>query len=285
MEYEAFAQIMHRHLYAGERNKLLQKLASSPERFTGLFRSTTPPMKLLQHMTQSREIRFGDAMEEVIDQLIAAAGYDCLDKSIQDPGGERLSVDQYFTDGSTFFFVEQKVRDDHDSTKKRGQTENFRRKLDCLAKRHAPNLKGAMYFIDPHARKNQRYYSDFLASASQDTGVQLSLYYGEELFLNLLGFQDGWNMLVSWLTQWRKGVSESHELDFDQVPGQSHTEIAQVGLSTWAKLIKNDDLWETGLMKTLFSSGETLRRMRDIFLRKDARLAKALDSRLQQFYG
>lgn len=285
MDYDSFVEIMHRHLYAGEREKLLKKLAQSPQRFTGLFRSTTPAMKLLQHTTQSREIRFGDAMEEVIDRLITAAGYERLEKSVQGPEGERLSMDQYFTDHSTFFFIEQKVRDDHDSTKKRGQTENFRKKLDSLLSRHGTNLKGAMYFIDPYARKNQRYYSDFLARVSGDTGVHLALYYGQELFLHFLGFQEGWTMLVSSLRQWRESVSESHDLDFDQAPEESAREISLIGSSIWDKLIHNDDLWEAGLMKTLFSSGETLRRVRDALLRTDARLANALDRRLEDLYG
>jgi len=39
---------------------LLEKVAKNPERFIGLFRPTKPPAKLLQHYTQSQEIRFGD---------------------------------------------------------------------------------------------------------------------------------------------------------------------------------------------------------------------------------
>ena len=36
----------------------------------------------------------------------------------------------FFKKDDVHYFVEQKVRDDHDSTKKRGQISNFEKKLD-----------------------------------------------------------------------------------------------------------------------------------------------------------
>ena len=38
-------------------------MSKYPERYTGIFRSTLPKDKLIQNISQSHEINFGDAME------------------------------------------------------------------------------------------------------------------------------------------------------------------------------------------------------------------------------
>ncbi|GAH88919.1 unnamed protein product, partial [marine sediment metagenome] len=117
MNYEEFCEILNKHIFEGEKRDLLKKLADRPERFMGLFRPTKPGTKILQHLLQSHEIRFGDSMEELIDVVLGDLGYSILPKAIQNSDGERLSIDQYFTADNIHYFIEQKVRDDHDSTK------------------------------------------------------------------------------------------------------------------------------------------------------------------------
>ncbi len=125
MNYERFVEILNRHIFEGEKRDLLKKLAERPERFVGLFRPTKPGAKILQHLLQSHEIRFGDAIEELITEIIAGLGYGNLPKIIRNSNDEILSLDQHFTNGSTYYFIEQKVRDDHDSTKKKGANKQF----------------------------------------------------------------------------------------------------------------------------------------------------------------
>lgn len=42
---------------------------------------------------------------------------------------ESLELDQFAKKDNTYYFIEQKMRDDHDSAKKRGQIDNFEKKL------------------------------------------------------------------------------------------------------------------------------------------------------------
>ena len=109
-----------RDLVALQNERISQYCAKNPDRFVGVFRSTTPRLKLLQNLLQSREIRFGDAMEEIIAILLSEMGFVNQDKRFLTSEDDDLSADQYFcsSDKTRFYLMEQKVRDDHDSTKK-----------------------------------------------------------------------------------------------------------------------------------------------------------------------
>ncbi|MGO5164736.1 MULTISPECIES: hypothetical protein [unclassified Candidatus Paralachnospira] len=55
--------------------ELLKTVIKSPHRYTGIFRLTNAKTKLIQNVTQSREIKFGDFMEEIVTEYIALMGY------------------------------------------------------------------------------------------------------------------------------------------------------------------------------------------------------------------
>src|SRR5574341_1431386 len=160
MDQNNIIEILNRHVFREDKAALLTAIAQSPDRFTGLFRSTSPRLKLLQHLLQSREIRFGDSMEEVVGSLLSEMGFINLPKSALTPQQVSYSFDQYFVspDRNTFYLVEQKVRDDHDTSKKVGQIANFQAKLMHLHSVHGDRLIGIMYFIDPSLHKNENYY-------------------------------------------------------------------------------------------------------------------------------
>ena len=136
IDYSKFCEILNKHIFEGEKRELLKKIAEHPERFIGLFRPSKPGTKILQHLLQSYEIRFGDAFEELIEEILKDLGYEILPKNITTANGERLSLDQFFTDGRTYYFIEQKIRDDHDSSKKRGQVANFKAKLEEIFRQY-----------------------------------------------------------------------------------------------------------------------------------------------------
>ena len=228
----------------GRKKELLRKLADRPERFVGLFRPTKPGAKILQHLFQSHEIRFGDAMEELIFEFLKDWGFKVLPKIIiLDPTNPRkkLDIDQYFTDGERYYFIEQKVRDDHDSTKKRGQISNFETKLEYLYRKHGQNLVGIMYFIDPDLVKNKNYYIEELDKMADTYGVDLHLLYGEELF-EFFSKLNIWNDLLSWLTQWKDSLPELPKINFDRVSQDSFNEIKDLEIRFWRKILENEKL-------------------------------------------
>lgn len=190
MDYQTFNEIFNRFVFGTSKAKLLENIAENPERYLGIFRPTKPKTKLLQNLLTSHEIKFGDAFEYLIEQYLKEHNFSPLSKKIpyynkNKEKRESLELDQLAKKDNTYYFIEQKMRDDHDSAKKRGQIDNFERKLEALIHRYGENIQGYFYFIDEGLNKNQNYYKEELQKLSVGYGVPLSLCYGKELFENL----------------------------------------------------------------------------------------------------
>jgi len=287
MDYSKFCEILNKHIFEGEKRELLKKVADRPERFIGLFRPSKPGTKILQHLLQSHEIRFGDALEELIEEILKDLGYSILPKSITTGNGEQLSLDQFFTNGKNYYFIEQKIRDDHDSTKKRGQIANFEAKLEELFKTYKNKLIGIMYFIDPDLVKNKNFYISELNRLNEYYKVPLYLFYGKELF-EFLKSPEYWERLLDWLTLWKESLPEIPEINFDTDPQDSFEEIKDLEIRYWRKLLENKKLWEEGIIKAIFRSGETLRLILNYFTTQVSapyqKLSKLLKERLEEYY-
>ncbi|MEO0255254.1 MAG: HpyAIV family type II restriction enzyme [candidate division WOR-3 bacterium] len=287
MNYEKFCEILNKHIFKGEKKELLKRIALNPERFIGLFRPTKPGAKILQHLLQSHEIRMGDALEEIIEELLKSFGYKILNKSISNENNEILSLDQYFTNGKNYFFIEQKVRDDHDSSKKRGQISNFEEKLEILSKKHGSNLIGILYFIDPDLTKNKRYYLQEVNKLKEFYGIEIKLFYGKELF-DYLNKPEIWQDILSWLKKWKESLPEIPEINFDENPQETYEEIKTLEYSIWRKILENEILWEEGIIKVLFREGKTLKLILEFFKNQNDQpskhLYKLLTKRISKYY-
>lgn len=287
MNYHDFCQIVNRHLFEGEKAELLKRIAESPERFIGLFRPTKPGTKILQHLLQSHEIRMGDALEEIIRRMIQDSGFSCLNSSIVDQDGNNLSVDQYFTDGTHYYFIEQKVRDDHDSSKKRGQLSNFESKLATLFDRHGRSLRPIMYFIDPDFHKNEGYYRQEIKRLEDLYQIPIKLLYGKELF-EFLGYPSSWDDLIQWLSQWKDSLPDIPDINFDSTPEQSFAEIKTLNAPIWRRLLQNEALWQEGIMIAIFRTGKTLSLVHTFFEEEASPscrvLAPLLKQKIDQYY-
>jgi hypothetical protein len=289
MNYQDFCNILNKHIFGSGKKDLLRKIAKNPERFIGLFRPTKPTGKILQHIFQSREIRMGDAFEEIIEEIIKSIGFTILPKNIGSTGKKKLLLDQYFMKDNMYYFIEQKLRDDHDSSKKVGQMKNFESKLKILVGIHGSNnLFGIMYFIDPDIRKNENYYRKELEKLSKSYKVELYLFYGKDLF-DHLGCNNLWNDILSWTRQWKENLSELPQINFDETPDESFDEIKNLELRYWKKILENDQLWYEGIIKTIFRSGETLKRILNHFCSKQSDLQykelwNLLQKRIEEYY-
>jgi hypothetical protein len=207
----------------------------------------------------------GDTLKEIIGLVIQGQGYSLIDKNIQGENNEILRLDQYFTDGKKYYFIEQKIRDDHDSTKKREQMQNFEKKLNALYREHGSNLVGIMYFIDPDFSKNKNYYQEKIrVLRGEYEQVEIHLFYGKQLF-EYLRIADFWNEMLRWLKKWKEDLSEIPETNFDANPYESFMEIKDINLRIWQKIISNDKLWEEGIIKALFRTGDTLKLIQEEF--------------------
>jgi len=289
MNYERFCDVLNKQIFEGERTELLKKIADHPERFIGLFRPTKPGAKLFQNLLQSHEIRFGDAIEELFRVLFVEMGFRQLEPRVYTTEGETLDIDHYFTDEETFYLVEQKVRDDHDSTKKKGQMDNFEEKLGILYDKHGTQLVGILYFIDPDFHKNEAYYRKRLNDLKDYyEEVDLRLLYGKGLF-DYFGHPRMWDDMLEQLRRWKDELPDLPELDFDRDVEMALAEIGSLSRIVWRKLLENDALWREGIVKVLFSRGETLRQLQTGFQQSvkppDQRLAEILVQRLERYYA
>lgn len=241
---------------------LLITVINNPSRYTGFFRLSNAKTKLIQNVTQSREIKFGDFMEEIVTDYIEQMGYTNLNKNIgTDDEGNDLSADQVFKLGDKVYLIEQKIRDDHDSTKKRGQYENFRKKY-LLLKRQYPRctIDASMWFIDDSLKKNKKYYKG-RAAAETTTGIDIHILYGIELFEEVFNRVDVWEELCSYLARNKRERSEEiltvPDFDTSEEMLQALKKLKQEEPKIFKKLLSNKPQY-IQLRNELFPTGKNL---------------------------
>lgn len=185
LRYDKIKEILNSTLFEKGTRDLIKSLATNPDRFVGLFRYTSAEAKLMQFIFQSREIKFGNALERIVQHIVFDLfGWSSLERKID----EDLYCDHLGRKGSILLLIEQKVRDDHDSSKKRGQVLNFERKIERLLIRqsdfHTEKIWGIFYFIDPSLTKNKNYYQAEVRRMEEQNKplLELSVLYGGELF-------------------------------------------------------------------------------------------------------
>jgi hypothetical protein len=265
MNYNKFKQILNETIFEKSKADLLTKIANSPSRYIGLFRPTKPKAKLLQNLLQSHEIRFGDAFEIIIEEYLRIIGCEILPKTLK-YDDDYLNVDQCFKKNDITYFIEQKVRDDHDSTKKRGQIENFEKKLSRLLKIYGENIIGIFYFLDPELKKNKNYYEKELSKINKDYNVKTFLFYGQDLFI-YLDYKNIWSEIIRYLEKWKKGIPELPEINFDLDANHTFEEIKDLDTLVFRKLFTDDVIFQEILL-TLFPENKTLKLYMNIFLQK-----------------
>jgi len=264
MKFEQFKGILNKQIFEESRASLIRKISEESHRYIGLFRPTKPKAKILQNLLHSHEIRFGDAFEILIEEYLKILGYEILDKVFTTSEGKKLNVDQCFRKNGKTYFVEQKVRDDHDSSKKDGQIRNFEKKLNEIINKYGEkNLIGVFYFIDPELKKNKNYYEVELKKISKDYGVILHLSYGKELF-EILGYFEIWSEILEYLEKWRKEIPELPETNFDLNPKKSFEEIKRLEPITFRKLLKNDQIF-LRIIPIIFPEKKTLKLLLEYF--------------------
>ncbi len=279
MQYETFKLIFNKIIFERSKADLITKVSKYPSRYVGLFRPTKPKAKLLQNLLQSHEIRFGDAFEKLIEVYLKEIGYIILNKRLEYKNGGYLNIDQFFKKEKSYFFVEQKIRDDHDSTKKRGQIDNFEKKLETIVKIYGDdNVKGFFYFIDPDLVKNKNYYTDKLTKLSDDYGVKLYVCYGKEFF-DIIGEPEIWKEIMIYLKKWRSELPEMPEINFDKNPEDSFEEIKDLSPQVYRKLFDNKELYDE-IILTIFPEKRVLKFLLHYFKQQEQKIYKTLVDKL-----
>ena len=259
MDYKRFKQIFDERIFYGSKSELIKRLAESPNRYTGVYRSTRPETKLFQNVLQSQEIKFGGAFEVVIEEYLNDRGYTVLDKDEKKiwHNNERLEIDQLFQKDQTIFIVEQKVRDDHDTSNRAGQLNSLKKKVKGFSERYKDKkLECFLHFIDSSFSRHKKFYEEQMKTFTDiDPRVSVHLCYGGEFF-EKLGFGEDWDEIVNHLKRWQKGLPGLPDIDFDKKPQESFEEIKELSPSIYRKLFSNEAM--TDLLRIIFPQAATL---------------------------
>lgn len=240
INYNEFVDELKLTVYKNAKSDLINKVASNPDRYIGIFRPTSPKIKLIQNITQSHEISFGDFIENIITKYLSKYYTNLPKKAIYK--NEVILFDQLFENNNTIFMIEQKMRDDHDSTKKRGQLDNFFKKVSYLKEKY-PNKKieAGMWFVDKTLVKNKKYYQEKI-NENQNKGAKLNLFYGEE-FTKYIEKEEIWNELIEHLNKWKISDDNKIELNFENDWNTTKKDLLDnVSKRSWKKIINNENI-------------------------------------------
>ena len=266
MNYQDFNNVFHKIIFNRSKKNLIEKIAKTPERYTGLFRPTKPKTKIIQNLTQSNEIRFGDAFEQIIEKYLIQEQYEILNKTMVFET-ETLVLDQIAKKNGIIIFVEQKIRDDHDSSKKRGQISNFEKKIQCLKRKYQnQTLTGFFYFIDPSLTKNKKYYIKELEKLSKKYKIELQLVYSREFF-DKLGLNKIWTEINNHLSQWKKDLPDLPNINFDSEAESTFQEIKDINKNIFKKFFNNEKIIEE-IWPVLFPRKKVLKLLQQYFKSK-----------------
>lgn len=282
LDYEYFKQCLNSKLFEDSYSDLIKKIAENSERYVGLFRPTKPKTKLIQNITQSHEIRFGDALEFIFERYFEAVGFTLHTKRLflQD---KELNIDQLFSKDNKLYMIEQKVRDDHDSTKKVGQFNNFENKYYALTLQYKEyEIIPIMWFIDDSLTKNRNYYLQEMQKLKNDYGCIPYLFYGEQLFLSeIADFNIKiWNETLLYLEQWKNGLPDMPEINFDKNTTNVFNEIKDLSPTIYRKLFTNDDIIQQ-IFPIIFPEKKVLRLLYDYFKKQEGQIYRTLGGYLQ----
>ena len=247
---------------------IIESIISSPSRYAGIFRLSNAETKLLQNITQSREIKLGDFMEQIVTDYLGIVGYNNFPKSlIAGEKKNRLSADQLFANKNQLYLIEQKIRDDHDSTKKRGQFENFDKKIAYLQNEyHGCELNAAIWFIDDSLTKNKNYYLQMIEGARKKyEDVKITLHYGKSIFTNFIENEQIWNELVEYLIKWKTENSKNVEVPNLDTNLDVLAAMKQLSASSLRKLLSNKKEYVL-VRKELFSTGANFKLLYQYFV-------------------
>jgi len=250
MTQEEFNQIINQKIFEDNLTQLLTKIAKYPERYVGLFRPTKPYAKIIQNISQSYEIRFGDAVEILFEKYLQSCGFEILPKKLHYKEQD-YNIDSLFESQNAVYMVEQKMRDDHDSAKKRGQFANFKAKYLAITEQFPQKpIIATMWFIDDSLQKNKRYYSEEIAKLSaenaENTANTFHLAYGEEFFeiSEELRQKSFWDNFVNHLETWKQEIPTFPNVNFDD-PAQLDDVLEQISPQKvenkiWLKLFRDE---------------------------------------------
>mgnify|MGYP004531351583 CR=1 FL=1 len=266
-----YAQIINNHIYKNNYKKFIEKISEDPNFINGDFVPLTIEEKMKYNRMHSTIIKFGDSMEELltvyIEKIFKDSGnYKKLNKKIkkaESMSGKSFSIDQLFILNDKIYLIEQKIGDGHDSTKKRGQFDNFETKYIEIQNKYADvEIIPIMWFMDDKVKKNENYYLERMEKMkSKYKRCNPKLCYGKELFDNRKGISDlpdeAWDEIMLNLKIWKTSY-KSFDLDLDKSVSEHIDEIRSIKPEVFIRIFNNKEVVDD-ILPAIFPEGTALR--------------------------
>ena len=150
-------------------------------------------------------IRYGDFLEEIINEFLHENG------AIISLDRKKGNYDLLFEYRGVLYVGEIKIRDNHDSTKKKGQIQNLINKVNIQKNKNKDKkVVAILYFIDHYERKNRHYYISELNKCIQNKNFDdAKIFYGDEIF-NEFNLQYSWNEIKKNIISFNKIAKQNN---------------------------------------------------------------------------
>lgn len=269
----SYNKIMNEYVPSDFIESTIKKLADTPERLIGVLHANTFELGSITSFGYSRNNSFGNAIEGVFKEIVRSNGWTAeptkyvlseyhLNTPLP-PGKKSLAVDQVFSHGNTIVFIEQKIRDDHDTSKWRGQWDNFSLKLSALTEIYSEKrVVGVMWMIDDNFRRNEINYQRMIDGLDNDLRSNAILCYGESIdnvFNNIDGQKQAYfRKFFDFLVQWHNENVKVPEMNFDKFPYDSIRAFEKLNERQALNFFGNPDITEQ-VFPIIFPNRQTLK--------------------------
>ena len=291
LEYSVFLRELNDIMFKGNSEALLTQIANMSDIHIDIFKLTALKTNLIQNILQLYEIKFYMALEGIVQKYFNILGFTVLPNHLVTKETiycASCDMQQIVKKRNTIYLIEQKIRDDHDSTKKVGQFTNFEAKYFEISNKYKDSeVIPIMWFIDASLRKNKNYYLEQMEKMSSFYDCSPRLYYGQEMFSKsengISDFPiDMWNEIVEYLKLWKKNLPDMPEVNFDLNSEQVFLEIRDLSPCVYRKLFENEDIKQQ-ILPIIFGKGIVLEKLKDYFLAKNQLVYNNLASIIGQY--
>lgn len=143
---------------------IIDKMITKPKLLTGFKKINTFSLRMYASFGQANNIKYGTVLENYFNKYLEEMGWKMLErdytltdeeKQRYQNDSNRVNVDLVAKHEDTIIFIEQKILDNHDSTKKTGQLRNFQEKATVIQRTYPSyDIYGFEWFIDDTQVKN-----------------------------------------------------------------------------------------------------------------------------------
>lgn len=229
---------------------------SNEKRLVNPYGTTPYKVVLLQTLETSSGIRLGYANQGVISALLEESGYVKLPTTVTAADGMTLAIDHLVQKQGVIYMIEQKAKDDHDSSNRLAQLKSFIKKYETVVALY-PGIEVVpiFYFLDSRFYKNKKYFQKQIELSGK--GDTCKLLYEEELF-SFLGLENPLDGIKENFKRVREEMGSERSINFDLHPRVAANYLLSKKKSVLMRIFSNPNLVDF-MTDTIFPSGDTFK--------------------------